>query len=438
VVAGEFGNATPIGAALTATGYEVVWQFTGTNTYTVWNTDSSGNFVSDTIGAVPGTSTTLEALETSFHQDLNGDGVIGVLIQTDTNSFGTTSLTEVGINYYLENSSGAGPELKYSGAPVVAGQFGNATLIGAALTATGYEVAWQFAGSNNFTVWNTDSSGNFVSDTIGVVSGNSATLEALETSFHQDLNGDGVIGYPVIQTDTNSFGTTSLTEVGINYYLENSSGAGPELKYSGAPVVAGEFGNATLIGAALTATGYEVVWQFAGTNNYTVWNTDSSGNFVSDTIGVVPGTSATLEALETTFNQDLNGDGTIGNPTTGQVTATAALANPTPDNFHFVSDGGETPQAIAFSTHPSSAAGQTNTPSTTPAMTGHDSLVFDSTLARGLNAGPAMNDANAGNSSFANIHAALNGAHHDAFNNAAAHDATHGAQWLTHHDFHLI
>ena len=58
-------------------------------------------------------------------------------------------------------------------------------------------------------MWDTDSSGNYISDLIGVVSGNSTALESLETSFNQDLNGDGVIGVPatVIQTDTNSFGS---------------------------------------------------------------------------------------------------------------------------------------------------------------------------------------------------------------------------------------
>ena len=69
---------TPIGAEQTASGYEVAWKVTGADQYTVWNTDSSGNFISNTIGAVSGTSAALESLETSFHQDLNGDGVIGV------------------------------------------------------------------------------------------------------------------------------------------------------------------------------------------------------------------------------------------------------------------------------------------------------------------------------------------------------------------------
>ena len=112
-------------------------------------------------------------------------------------SFGSTSLIEVGNNFYLDSiSSGSGPSLKYGGAAVVAGQFGAWAPIGAEQTASGYEVAWKVTGADQYTVWNTDSSGNYVSNAIGAVSGTSAALESLETSFHQDLNGDGVIGLP--------------------------------------------------------------------------------------------------------------------------------------------------------------------------------------------------------------------------------------------------
>ena len=56
-------------------------------------------------------------------------------------------------------------------------------------------VAWKVIGADQFEVWNTDNSGNFVS-TSDVVSGTSAVLESFETSFQQDLNGDGSIGPP--------------------------------------------------------------------------------------------------------------------------------------------------------------------------------------------------------------------------------------------------
>ena len=255
----------------------------------------------------------LESLETSFHQDLNGDGMIGVPTIV-IESAGSTSLTEVGINFYLYNSSGSGPELKYAGAAVVTGEFGTWAPIGAELTTTGYEVAWKATGADLYTAWSTDSSGNYTSNIIGAVSGTSSALESLETSFYQDLNGDGMIGVPTIVIEL--AGSTSLTEVGINFYLYNSSGSGPELKYAGAAVVTGEFGTWAPIGAELTTTGYEVAWKATGADLYTAWSTDSSGNYTSNIIGAVSGTSSALESLETSFYQDLNGDGMIGVPTT--------------------------------------------------------------------------------------------------------------------------
>ncbi len=62
---------------------------TGADQYTVWNTDSSGNFTSYAIGTVSGSSSALESLETSFHQDLNGDGVIGVPVSAATSPVAT-------------------------------------------------------------------------------------------------------------------------------------------------------------------------------------------------------------------------------------------------------------------------------------------------------------------------------------------------------------
>ena len=66
---------------------------------------------------------------------------------------------------------------------------------------------------------------------IGAVTGNDYALEWIETTFNQDLNGDGTIGpiQTTIQTDTNSFGSTSLT-VGGNEYSISTASADPVLQ----------------------------------------------------------------------------------------------------------------------------------------------------------------------------------------------------------------
>ena len=321
VAAGQFGSGwTPIGAVQVAGGgYDIAWHDPSSGLYTVWSTDSNGNYLSNVIGAVSGNNTTLEALETTFNQDLNGDTHIGLppptVIQTD----GTTSLATTGGNYFLDatGSNSLGPELKYGGAAVAAGQFGSGwTPIGAVQVAGGgYDIAWHDPSSGLYTVWSTDSNGNYLSNVIGAVSGNNTTLEALETTFNQDLNGDTHIGLPpptVIQTD----GTTSLATTGGNYFLDatGSNSLGPELKYGGAAVAAGQFGSGwTPIGAVQVAGGgYDVAWKSTATGQYTVWSTDSSGNYVSNAIGAVSGNNLALETLENTFQQDLNGDGVTG------------------------------------------------------------------------------------------------------------------------------
>jgi aryl-phospho-beta-D-glucosidase BglC (GH1 family) len=337
VVAGTLGGWTPIGAEQTSGGYEVALKVTGVDEYTVWNTDSNGNYVSQATGAVSGTSTALESIETSFHQDLNGDGVIGIPT-TVIEAFGSTKLVEAGSNYYLEGvSSGTGPELQFGGAPVVAGTLGGWTPIGAEQTSGGYEVALKVTGVDEYTVWNTDSNGNYVSQATGAVSGTSTALESIETSFHQDLNGDGVIGIPT--TVIEAFGSTKLVEAGSNYYLEGvSSGTGPELQFGGAPVVAGTLGGWTPIGAEQTSGGYEVALKVTGVDEYTVWNTDSNGNYVSQATGAVSGTSTALESIETSFHQDLNGDGVIGPAVPANATLELSAANS--DNVTFESSTG--------------------------------------------------------------------------------------------------
>jgi 20S proteasome alpha/beta subunit len=344
VVAGQFTQSgstwVPIGAEQTASGYEVAWKVQGADNYTVWYTDSSGNYLSSVFASASGTSAALESFETSFQQDLNGDGTIGVPpppSATVIETAGSTSLVESGNNYFLEPTGGSTVELSYGGAPVVAGQFdqfgGHWVPIGAEQTASGYEVALQIQGADNYTVWYTDSSGNYLSSVFASASGTSAALESFETSFQQDLNGDGTIGVPPPPSATviETAGSTSLVESGNNYFLEPTGGSTVELSYGGAPVAAGQFTQSgstwVPIGAEQTASGYEVAWKVQGADDYTVWYTDSSGNYLSSVFASASGASAALESFETSFQQDLNGDGTIGPPNT---------TSPTP---HFVYEG---------------------------------------------------------------------------------------------------
>jgi serralysin len=121
------------------------------------------------------------------------------------------------------------------------------------------------------------------------------------------LNGDARIGPPTTVIEAN--GSTRLTEVGDHFFLYDSGGSGPSLRHAGADVVADQFGSWAPIAAERTASGYEVAWKNGGADQYSVWNTDSSGNYISNIVGIASGADYALQSLEPSFHQDLNGDG---------------------------------------------------------------------------------------------------------------------------------
>ena len=337
---GAFGDWAAIGAERTAGGYQVVWKVTGADQYTVWSTDSQGNYLANIIGVVSGSNAFLQALESSFAQDLNGNGQIGLAPRV-VEANGATRLTEMGGPVYLYDSAGAGPALKRDGVEYKVGAFGDWAAIGAERTAGGYQVVWKVTGADQYTVWSTDSQGNYLANVIGVVSGSNAFLQALESSFAQDLNGNGQIGLAPRVVEAN--GATRLTEMGGPVYLFDSAGAGPSLKRDGVEYKVGAFGDWAAIGAEQTAGGYQVVWKVTGADQYTVWSTDSQGNYLANVIGRCVG----LERFPAGPGEQLRAgpqrQRTDPGPGTG---ANLHIATSLPDTFVFRNDALSSPQQI--------------------------------------------------------------------------------------------
>jgi Ca2+-binding RTX toxin-like protein len=70
-----------------------------------------------------------------------------------------------------------------------------------------------------------------------------------------------------------------------------------------------------------------------GADKYTVWTTDNSGNYLSSVFDVASGTSAALQSFETSFQQDLNGDGYVGLVLNGSSGGQTLTAGPDPTTF---------------------------------------------------------------------------------------------------------
>ncbi|MBR0704335.1 M10 family metallopeptidase C-terminal domain-containing protein, partial [Bradyrhizobium diazoefficiens] len=286
---GGGGNDTIAGGAGTDT---AVYSGNMANYAIAYNAATQTFIVVDQRAGAPDGTDTLTGIENFQFADTTAPSAALGSPPVSIEAVGSTSLVQFGSNFYMNPvAGGSGPALKHAGSPVVAGQSGGWTPIAVEQTSSGYEVAWRYAGSDQFTIWTTDSSGNFATNT-GQVSGTSATLEQAESRFHQDLNGDGVIGIPT--TSIEAFGSTSLVQFGSNFYMNPvAGGSGPALKHAGSPVVAGQSGGWTPIAVEQTSSGYEVAWRYAGSDQFTIWTTDSSGNFATNT-GQVSGTSATL------------------------------------------------------------------------------------------------------------------------------------------------
>jgi hypothetical protein len=246
----------------------------------------------------------VEVYETSLHQDLNGDTIIGPTV-TAIETTGATTLAKVADSYFFNYASN-GPQLMKDGAYVTPGQFPGWTPIGVEQGGAGYWLAWK-NGPDQYIVWETDGAGNFIRNMINPSSGTTTAVQQFEPFLHQDLNGDGVI--PI-----EAFGATKLVQSGNNFVLDPMAAlGGPLVKFNGANAVVGQFGAWTPIAAEQTASGYGIAWKNGAADQYLVWSTDSSGNWLSQT-SVMSGSDPAFEAFESAFQQDLNLNGMIDVP----------------------------------------------------------------------------------------------------------------------------
>ena len=84
-------------------------------------------------------------------------------------------------------------------------------------------MAWKLTGADQYSIWTTDSTGNYISSTVGA--GSSATVISAETVLHQDLNNNGMIGSaaPPAGNAVSGTGTTTSTTANENIRGGNDS-----------------------------------------------------------------------------------------------------------------------------------------------------------------------------------------------------------------------
>ena len=223
VQVGMFGSWAPIGAEQVNGNYQIVFKNGAANQYVVWFTDSNGNYLAST-NQVTGSSYFIQGLETAFGQNLNGDGQTGPTT-SNVENVGAIRLAQVADSYFLyTGATTSGPQLKYNGSYVSVGQFaGGWNPLGAERSGNGYQV--MFGNGSQFVLWMTDANGNFTSSG-SVMTGSSATLRQLETTFGQDFNSNGTVG--TSEPETSGEGDDADTFLG-NERLVSGGDAGASL-----------------------------------------------------------------------------------------------------------------------------------------------------------------------------------------------------------------
>src|SRR2546423_1700933 len=139
--------------------------------------------------------------------------------------------------------------------------------IGAEQSGSGYLIAWKMNGFEAYAVWHADIEGGDLSCAVTMTTGSDAALQSIETSFHQDLNGDGVIGVPALPaTVIESYASTSLAVVGAHYSLfANGTSSGPTVTYGTTQMIASsDVGAWRAIGAEQSGSGYLIAWKMNG------------------------------------------------------------------------------------------------------------------------------------------------------------------------------
>ena len=134
VAEGQLGGWQPIAAEQVGSGYQVAWKLGG----------NSGSGTS----TAPATTLqrplrqwqpwALQSAETSFRQDLNGDGVVGTLT-TAIEASGQTRLYDVADAFFMYPGNGSPVALKVGGAMVAESQLGPWRPIAAEQAGGGYQ-----------------------------------------------------------------------------------------------------------------------------------------------------------------------------------------------------------------------------------------------------------------------------------------------------------
>ena len=226
-------NANQVKLSGTAEANSTVTIYDGTTVVGTGTTNSTGAWSVTTNALSTGThGLTVKAADVAGNVSAASQSVSSVISgtsptptpSTQIESAGATSLVESGGKYYLNSSSGSGPTLKYGGTDFVNGTRWH--LDADRCGEDGDGLSGCLEGDEHRSVHGLEHRQQWQlrfpcqrpdrPKYGGAVSGTNDGLKSLETSFHQDLNGDGQIGA--------SSGAAPISSIDFTTMDKNSSG----------------------------------------------------------------------------------------------------------------------------------------------------------------------------------------------------------------------
>ena len=192
---------------------------------------------------------------------------VRMLSPTVIESYGSTSLVQLGTTITSTRSAGAAGRNSNTGFAVSRSVSMRWTFIGAEQTAGGYKVAMQCrAQTSTRSGTPTTTAMSFPTGPEACRLGIEPAIKSLEPSFQQDLNGDGMIGAKVSLHRDRVFGSTSLVQLGETITSTRSAAAAGRNSSTRLACCGRAVYESELIAMEQTASGYKVAMRIQGTD----------------------------------------------------------------------------------------------------------------------------------------------------------------------------
>jgi hypothetical protein len=294
---------------------QVLWKNIPGNYLHIWRLDNNWNWVaSEGVWAL----NSVDALskESVFGVDANGDGKIGYgIIEASGN---TTFLKDAANKYFTQIGTNTPTAIKNGGQQIYQDIYAGWQTLAAETVNGVNQVLWKNIPGNYLHIWRLDNNWNWAASE-GVWALNSVDALSKESVFGVDANGDGKIGYGIIEASGN---TTFLKDAANKYFTQIGTNTPTAIKNGGQQIYQDIYAGWQTLATETVNGVNQVLWKNIPGNYLHIWRLDNNWNWVASE-GVWALNSAEALTQETNFGIDVNGDGKIGNPSNLTLTGTS-------------------------------------------------------------------------------------------------------------------